>query len=93
MKTKIAIQGELGAYSHLAAKEIFGDVDISPCKTFEDVFALIKSDQNIKTVIPIENSLAGRVVDVHSLLVKYKPKIIREHFLRIEHCLISNLNS
>ena len=44
MKTKIAIQGELGAYSHLAAKEIFGDVEISPCKTFEDVFALIKSD-------------------------------------------------
>ena len=69
------------------------DVDISPCKTFEDVFALIKSDKNIKTVIPIENSLAGRVVDVHSLLVKYKPKIIREHFLRIEHCLISNLSS
>ena len=93
MKTKIAIQGELGAYSHLAAKEIFGDVDISPCKTFEDVFALIKSDKNIKTVIPIENSLAGRVVDVHSLLVKYKPKIIREHFLRIEHCLISNPSS
>ena len=93
MKTKIAIQGELGAYSHLAAKEIFGNVDISPCKTFEDVFALIKSDKSIKTVIPIENSLAGRVVDVHSLLVKYKPKIIREHFLRIEHCLISNLSS
>ena len=46
MKTKIAIQGELGAYSHLAAKEIFGDVEISPCKTFEDVFALIKSDKN-----------------------------------------------
>ena len=50
MKTKIAIQGELGAYSHLAAKEIFGDVDISPCKTFEDVFALIKSSKESKFV-------------------------------------------
>ena len=75
MKTKIAIQGELGAYSHLAAKEIFGDVDISPCKTFVDVYALIKSDKNIKTVIPIENALAGRVVDGHSMRVKYKPYI------------------
>ena len=92
MKIKVAIQGELGAYSHLAAKEIYKDVDIITCKTFEDVFSLMKSDRKISTVIPIENSLAGRVVDVHSLLVKYKPKIIREHFLKIEHCLISNQN-
>ena len=92
MKTKVAIQGELGAYSHLAAKEIFRDVDIITCKTFEDVFSLMESDRKISTVIPIENSLAGRVVDVHSLLVKYKPKIIKEHFLKIEHCLISNQN-
>lgn len=92
MKIKIAIQGELGAYSHLAAKEIFGDVDIITCKTFEDVFSLMKSDREVSTVIPIENSLAGRVVDVHSLLVKYKPKIIKEYFLKIEHCLISNQN-
>ena len=92
MKIKVANQGELGAYSHLAAKEIYKDVDIITCKTFEDVFSLMKSDRKISTVIPIENSLAGRVVDVHSLLVKYKPKIIREHFLKIEHCLISNQN-
>ena len=92
MKTKVAIQGELGAYSHLAAKEIFRDVDIITCKTFEDVFSLMESDRKISTVIPIENSLAGRVVDVNSLLVKYKPKIIKEHFLKIEHCLISNQN-
>ena len=92
MKIKVAIQGELGAYSHLAAKDIYKDVDIITCKTFEDVFSLMKSDRKISTVIPIENSLAGRVVDVHSLLVKYKPKIIREHFLKIEHCLISNQN-
>ena len=88
MKIKVAIQGELGAYSHLAAKEIYKDVDIITCKTFEDVFSLMKSDRKISTVIPIENSLAGRVVDVHSLLVKYKPKIIREHFLKIEHYLL-----
>ena len=92
MKIKVAIKGELAAYSHLAAKEIYKDVDIITCKTFEDVFSLMKSDRKISTVIPIENSLAGRVVDVHSLLVKYKPKIIREHFLKIEHCLISNQN-
>ena len=50
MKIKVAIQGELGAYSHLAAKEIYKDVDIITCKTFEDVFSLMKSDRKISQI-------------------------------------------
>ena len=92
-KKKIAIQGELGAYSHIAVENIYKNAEIKTCATFEETFKQASHDPNYKIVIPIENSLAGRVVDVHSLLVKYKPKIIREHFLRIEHCLISNLSS
>ena len=58
MKKKIAIQGELGAYSHLAATKLFNKINVAPCKTFEDVFEMCKKDRNAISVIPIENSLA-----------------------------------
>ncbi len=88
MKIKIAIQGELGSYSHLAAKEIFENVDVVPCKTFDQALELVKNNKNINTVIPIENSIAGRVADVHYLLPKYKLSIIGEFFHQINHCLL-----
>lgn len=90
MKNKIAFQGELGAYSHLAATKMFGSVEVVPCKTFEDVFQICKKNNNIISVIPIENSLAGRVADIHYLLPKYKLKIIGEYFHKVEHCLLAN---
>ena len=54
-KIKIAFQGEMGAYSHLASKEIFPDAEIMPCATFEDAFKLAKKNTDFKIVMPIEN--------------------------------------
>ena len=86
---KIAFQGELGAYSHIASKELFPDAKITTCSTFEETFKLAHEDSSYKVVIPIENSLAGRVADIHYLLPKYKLQIYGEHFQRVEHNLLS----
>ncbi len=88
-KIKIAIQGELGAYSHIAAENIYKDADIKTCSTFEDTFKQAYNDSSFKIVIPIENSLAGRVADIHYLLPKYKLQIHGEYFLPVEHNLLS----
>ena len=68
-KSKIAIQGELGAYSHIAVKKLYGDPEIKTCATFEETFKHAYNDPSYKIVIPIENSLAGRVADIHYLLI------------------------
>ena len=85
---KIGIQGELGAYSHIAVENLYKDADIKTCSTFEETFKLAFSDPSIKIVIPIENSLAGRVADIHYLLPKYKLQIHGEYFLPVEHNLL-----
>ena len=85
---KIGIQGELGAYSHIAVENLYKNVEIKTCATFEDTFKLAFNDQNYKIVIPIENSLAGRVADIHYLLPKYKLQIHGEYFLQVEHNLL-----
>jgi len=87
-KIKIAFQGEKGAYSHIASEEIFKDVEIKNCATFEETFKTVFDDENYKAIIPIENSLAGRVADIHYLLPKYKLQIYAEHFQKVEHCLL-----
>ena len=87
-KTKIAIQGELGAYSHIAAESLYKEAEIKTCATFEETFKYAYNDQNFKIVIPIENSLAGRVADIHYLLPKYKLQIHGEHFQTVEHNLL-----
>ena len=87
-KVKIAIQGELGAYSHIAVENLFKDVEIKTCTTFEETFKQAYNDPNCKIVIPIENSLAGRVADIHYLLPKYKLQIHGEYFLNVEHNLL-----
>ena len=87
-KIKIAIQGELGAYSHIATENLFKDVKIKTCTTFEETFEQAYKDPNYKIVIPIENSLAGRVADIHYLLPKYKLQIHGEHFQAVEHNLL-----
>jgi len=87
-KIKIAIQGELGAYSHIAAERLYKDADIKTCSTFEETFKQAYNDPNYKIVIPIENSLAGRVADIHYLLPKYKLQIHGEYFLPVEHNLL-----
>ena len=85
---KIGIQGELGAYSHIAVENLYKDADIKTCSTFEDTFKLAFNDPSTKIVIPIENSLAGRVADIHYLLPKYKLQIHGEYFLPVEHNLL-----
>ena len=89
MKQKIAIQGELGSYSHLASTKVYKDPEVIPCKTFNDTLDLVKKNKDIVAVIPIENSIAGRVADVHFLLPKYKLKIIGESFHIVNHCLLA----
>ena len=89
MGNKIIIQGEQGAYSHLAAVKIFKNPTMLCCKTFEDAFAKAKSTKNSKLLIPIENSIAGRVADIHYLLSSSRLKIEGEHFQKVEHCLLA----
>ena len=92
-KMKIAFQGELGAYSHIAVNEIFQDPEIKTCSTFEETFKVAFEDDTHKIIIPLENSLAGRVADIHYLLPKYKLQIHGEHFQKVEHNLLANPNS
>ncbi len=87
-KTKIAIQGELGAYSHIAANNLFENAEIKTCATFEETFKEAYENHDLKIIIPIENSLAGRVADIHYLLPKYKLQIHGEYFLNVEHNLL-----
>ena len=90
---KIAFQGEKGAYSHLASLEIFPNAEIKACPTFDETFRLAKENDEYKIVIPIENSLAGRVADIHYLLTKYKLQIYSEHFQKVEHNLLANVGT
>jgi len=88
-KNKVAFQGELGAYSHIAANDFFKDATFKTCKTFEEAFKLAYQDDSQKVIIPLENSLAGRVADIHYLLPKYKLQIHAEHFQKVEHNLLA----
>jgi len=87
-KLKVAFQGEKGAYSHLACLEVFPNVEAVACSTFEEAFQLAKDNSEYKIVIPIENSLAGRVADIHYLIPKYKLQIHAEHFQKVTHNLL-----
>ena len=86
---KILYQGNEGAYSQLAAVEIFPEAELISCKTFEDCFKKCIDDENLRTIIPIENSIAGRVADIQYLMNKYKLQIYAEHFHRVSHNLIA----
>ena len=87
-KIKVAFQGEKGAYSHLACLEVFPNADAIACSTFEETFQLAKDNSEYKIVIPIENSLVGRVADIHYLIPKYKLQIHAEHFQKVTHNLL-----
>ncbi len=89
MKQKIAFQGELGANSHIACEERFPDHDVLPCATFEDALTAIASGEAHLGMIPIENSIAGRVADIHHLLPQANLHIIGEHFLPIHFQLMA----
>ena len=87
-KLKIAFQGDVGAYSHIVSLELFPNAEIKACATFEETFQFAKENPEHKIVIPIENSLAGRVADIHYLIPKYKLQIHAEHFQKVTHNLL-----
>jgi prephenate dehydratase len=85
---KIVFQGEPGANSHLACHEAFPDCEAVPCPTFEDAFAAISAGDVGLGMIPIENSVAGRVADIHHLMPDSGLHIIAEHFMPVRHQLL-----
>ena len=86
---KIVFQGEPGANSHLACREAFPDYEAVPCPTFEDCFAAVENGKAAFAMIPIENSLAGRIADIHHLLPISGLHIVGEHFLPIHFQLMA----
>jgi prephenate dehydratase len=86
---KIAFQGEPGANSHIAIAEAFTGATPLPCATFEDALAAISSGEASLGMIPIENSVAGRVADIHHLLPQSGLFIVGEWFLPIRHQLMA----
>lgn len=85
----IAFQGEPGAYSDLACRTVYPNLTSLPCRTFEDAFQAVASGKADLGMIPIDNSVAGRVADIHHLLPGSGLHIIGEHFQRINHHLLA----
>ena len=89
-KGRIAFQGELGANSHEACMAVYPDLEPSPYDTFEEAFEAVRTGDCELGMIPVENSIAGRVSDVHHLLPSSGLKIIGEHFKPIHFQLMAN---
>lgn len=85
---KIAFQGFPGAYSDLSCRTVFPDMETVPCETFEEAFTAVQNGETDLAMIPVDNTLAGRVADVHHLMPKSGLSIIGEHFLPIQHALL-----
>ncbi len=88
MPLKIAFQGEPGAFSHAAAHDVFPRGRAVPCLTFEDTLAAVNRGEADYAVVPVENSLYGRITDIYHLLPRSGLFIVGEHFLRIEMNLL-----
>ena len=84
----VAFQGAPGAYSHQAVREAFPERLPLPCPGFEDAIEAVQAGRAGCAMIPIENSLHGRVADIHFLLPESGLSIIGEHFVRVRHCLL-----
>ena len=85
---KIAFQGMKGAYSDLACRAVYPGMETIPCATFDDAFNAVRDGLADLAMIPIDNTLAGRVADVHRLMPKGDLFIIGEYFLPIRHHLL-----
>lgn len=84
----IAFQGMTGAYSDLACRTVFPDLETLPCASFEDAFTAVREGTADLAMIPIDNTIAGRVADVHHLMPDGELFIIGEHFQKIKHALM-----
>ncbi|KJF75512.1 prephenate dehydratase [Agrobacterium arsenijevicii] len=85
---RIAFQGEFGANSDMACRDMFPDMEPLPCPTFEDAFNAVENGEADLGMIPIENTLAGRVADIHHLLPESRLHIIGEYFMPIRFQLM-----
>ena len=88
MDNTIAFQGQFGAFSDLACREVFPDMQTYPCVTFEDTFSCVREGNAKLAMIPIENSTTGRVADIHRLLPQGGLYIVGEHYQPITHHLL-----
>jgi prephenate dehydratase len=84
----IAFQGMAGAYSDLACRKAYPELETVPCVSFEAAFLAVREKMADLAMIPVDNTLAGRVADVHYLIPQGKLHIIGEHFQLIRHCLL-----
>ncbi len=84
---KILFQGSMGAYSHLAALEVYPEADIVPCKTFDECFSKANEDEKIRIIIPESNRITGNI-GVEYLIFKYRLNIYAEHFHPVQHHLL-----
>lgn len=85
---KIAFQGQPGAYSDIACRAVYPHCTPVPCPTFLDAFEALRTGRTDLAMIPIDNSIAGRVADIHYLLPRYPFAFVAEYFLPIDHCLL-----
>jgi prephenate dehydratase len=90
---KVVFQGEPGANSHLAIREVYPNSEAVPCPTFEDCFAAISSGEAELGMIPVENSVAGRVADIHYLMPDSGLHIVAEHFMPVRHQLLAPMGA
>jgi prephenate dehydratase len=86
---RIVFQGQPGAYSHLACRQVFPDLEPWPVDAFEEAFAAVREGAAGLAMIPIDNSVAGRVADIHHLMPHGGLHIIGEHFQRVNHHLLA----
>lgn len=86
---RVSFQGWPGANSDMASRQVFPDAETVPCPSFEDALAAIRDGRADVGMIPIENSIAGRVADMHHLLPESGLHIIGEHFMRVNHQLVA----
>ncbi|MEQ8509126.1 MAG: prephenate dehydratase [Rhodospirillaceae bacterium] len=85
----IAFQGALGANSHMACQAVYPNMTPLACASFEDAFAAVNDGLAKYAMIPVENSVMGRVADIHHILPQSGLQIVAEHFQRIKHCLLA----
>jgi prephenate dehydratase len=88
MTGSIAFQGILGAYSDLACRAAYPGMTTVSCESFESAIDAVKEGRASLAMLPCENSLAGRVPDIHHLLPQSGLFVIGEQFQRVEHCLL-----
>ena len=89
MKERISYQGSKGAYSHLACKSFFKDAKFIACDSFSLAMKKVEEGKCSYAMIPVENSIAGRVEQIYRLIPKLSLHIVAEHYQEVKHCLLA----